>query len=262
MIFRISLVLALSSCASGFSSPGSTSLERANYLFQAGIGFYEAQQYPQSLETFYQAWQIDKKNLVYKMHYALALDAVGQHEKALATLEETCKASKNYPECDNNLSAFFIKAKRYEEAIAWADKALSVPTYKSPDVAYRNKGLGLYFLQRYAESKDAFQRSLRAAGRNASCLTRMYLSRSLLAQAEFEEAVREARLARSMCETRTEAHFWLAYSLFRTARINEASAVLLELRDLSRDPETRSRAENMLSQLNREEALAEPAIIL
>lgn len=249
--------------ACALTGPSNSEKHQAQNLFQAGIGFYESKQYPQSLQAFQGAWELDSKNVAYKMHYALALNSVGKTDKSLQILEEACKESRNpYPECENNLSALLIRSGRYEQALTAAEKALSIATYASPETALRNKGLSLYFLQRYSEAEIVLLQSLGPHGGNGSCLTRMYLSRSTLAMARFKDALREARLARNICENRGDTHFWLAYTLYKSAQIAEAIAVLAELRDQSRDPETRAQAQKMISQLNREEPLAEPAIIL
>lgn len=243
-------------------SPSSSEKEKAHQYFQAGLGLFESEQYPQSLSSFKEAWRILPQNVAYQMHYALALDAVGKNQEALKLLEETCSTQNEYPECHNNLSVFYLKSKRYQEALDAASQALSIPTYTSPEVALRNQGLSFYFLTRHSEAQRSFRDSLKTGSITHMCVTRMYLSRSLLSTAQFKEALHEARLARNMCDSHSEIQFWLIYTLFKTAYINEAHAQLSELRDYARSPEIRERAQKMLSQLNREEPLEEPSIIL
>jgi Tfp pilus assembly protein PilF len=262
LIFQALLGLGLGACAL-MSGPSNQDQDRANDYFSAGVGYFGDQKYPQSLQAFEEASRLWPQNPNFEMHRALALFYVGREDQALSLMEKTCPSVPQFPECHNNLSALYLKQKRYAPALASAEKALSVPTYVSPELAFTNKGLALQGLGRPREALQALQSVKEERNsRIARCQNLILQSRSHLALAEFSDARRKARVARELCENEARCRFWQAYVEYRLGEMHEAREILDDTMRTFRDAAIRDEARTALNRLNREEALAEPEVIL
>lgn len=84
-----------------------------------------------------------------------------QYDKADLSFKQALKLSPNSSEINNNYGWFLCSAlNKPNDSIHYFDKALSDPTYPSPEVAYLNKGVCHTKMQQYKLADSYFERAL------------------------------------------------------------------------------------------------------
>lgn len=260
LVLGVIIGLALGAC-SLLSHTSEKDLKNADNYFNAGVGFLDDKNYPESLQAFEEAVRLSPRDPNFEMHRALALFKVGREEESLRIFKKTCPIPKEFPECYNNYSQLLVLKGQYREGLQAADKALESPTYSSPDFARINKGLALHYLGRYKDAISTWS-TVGELSRPLRCRVSLYLSRSSLALADFSEASRHARIGRDLCENDPHGPIWAAYVQYRVGEIEAARDILTDAIRTFRQPEIRDQARVLLNRLNREEVLAEPPLFL
>lgn len=167
IIYRmIAISVLLSACASnGIKQP--TAAQRQEEMVQIktqlAVEYMKAADYRQAVESIDEALKVDSHYV-----YAWLIRAqIWQYLKEPAKAEESFRRAlalePNSAEVNNNFGWFLCDVQnRPNEAIAYFDKALSDPTYPSPQVANLNKGICTSRMGQYQMAKAYFERALAA----------------------------------------------------------------------------------------------------
>jgi len=107
-----------------------------------------------------EAIQLDPDNAQYHNTLGLVLLNLGRPTEAQAEFQTAVDLDKNSPDMEHNLGISLAQQSRYTDAIASYKKALSFPTYTTPEVAYYNMGEAFIRLGKPQEAQEAFRAAI------------------------------------------------------------------------------------------------------
>jgi tetratricopeptide (TPR) repeat protein len=96
----------------------------ADFQFRLGLALVNAHQVEAAVQIFRRVIQLDTGHVQGWYNLALALSAAGQTDESLAALDHASYLAPRDPQIPYARAKIFIRAKRYEEARASAQKAL------------------------------------------------------------------------------------------------------------------------------------------
>ncbi len=160
-----------------------------------------------------EALQLDPDNAQYHNTLGLVLLNLGRPVDAQAEFQTAIDLDKTSPDLEHNLGIALAQQNRFEDAVAAYKKALTFPTYTTPEVAYYNMG-------------EAYIR----------------LGKPLEAQESFRAAIQ-------LEPTMVAAHYGLGLALSQGGRRDEAKAAFRQARDLDPASPFSELAKNALRQL-------------
>lgn len=112
------------------------------------------------LAALKEALQLDPDNAQYHNTLGLVLLDLGRPVEAQAEIQTAIELDKSNPDLRHNLGVALAGQGRLEDAIAAYKKALSFPTYVTPEVAYYNMGEAFIRLQKPQEAQEAFRAAI------------------------------------------------------------------------------------------------------
>ena len=157
------LFLAGALCAVGCASTRDQEVKRlqARALYEQGLGHLENQRIALGLSSVQEAVRLDPSSALYRntlgvlfLHYlARPVDAQREFEKAL-------EIDPAYAEAQGNLGVALAQQGRWSEAVSAYRKALSMPVYPTPELAYANLGWAYVNLKRPKEAEEAYRAAI------------------------------------------------------------------------------------------------------
>jgi Tfp pilus assembly protein PilF len=160
-----------------------------------------------------EALQLDPDNAQYHNTLGLVLLNLGRPVDAQAEFQTAIDLEKTSPDLQHNLGIALAQQNRFDDAIAAYKKALTFPTYTTPEVAYYNMGEAYIRLGKPQEAQESF------------------------------------RAAIQLEPTMVAAHYGLGLALSQGGRRDEAKAALRQARDLDPASPFSELAKNALKQL-------------
>jgi Tfp pilus assembly protein PilF len=160
-----------------------------------------------------EALQLDPDNAQYHNTLGLVLLNLGRPVDAQAELQKAIDLHKTSPDLQHNLGIALAQQNRFDDAIAAYKKALTYPTYTTPEVAYYNMGEAYIRLGKPQEAQESF------------------------------------RAAIQLEPTMVAAHYGLGLALSQGGRRDEAKAAFRQARDLDPASPFSELAKNALKQL-------------
>jgi len=143
-----------------------------------------------------EALQLDPDNAQYHNTLGLVLLNLGRPVDAQAEFQTAIGLEKTSPDLQHNLGIALAQQNRFDDAIAAYKKALTFPTYTTPEVAYYNMGEAYIRLGKPQEAQESF------------------------------------RAAIQLEPTMVAAHYGLGLALSQGGRQDEAKAAFRQARDL------------------------------
>jgi Tfp pilus assembly protein PilF len=160
-----------------------------------------------------EALQLDPDNAQYHNTLGLVLLNLGRPVEAQAEFQAAIDLDKISPDLQHNLGIALAQQNRFDDAIAAYKKALTYPTYTTPEVAYYNLGEAYIRLNKPQEAQESF------------------------------------RAAIQLEPTMVAAHYGLGLALSQGGRRDEAKAAFRQARDLDPASPFSELAKNALKQL-------------
>ena len=160
-----------------------------------------------------EAIQLDPQNAQFHNTLGLVYLNLGRPIDGQAEIEMAIELDKNNADYNHNLGIALAQQGKFEEAIVAYKKALSFPTYSTPEVAYYNMG-------------EAFIRLRKP-----------------------QEAVESFRAAIQLEPTMVAAHYGLGLALSQAGKPDEAKAAFRQARDLDPASPFSELAKHALKQL-------------
>jgi tetratricopeptide (TPR) repeat protein len=133
--------------------------ESENYLvpFEAGMGFFRANMFPQAAEAFAEAARLHPTHLAARNNLGLSLARLGDIPGARRAYQEALRINPEYAVARNNLANILLAENDLSGAIAEYRRALrSYPEYAE---AWYNLGVALAQTGQTAEGITAFRRA-------------------------------------------------------------------------------------------------------
>ena len=187
--------LVVSGCASAAKDREVQRLQ-AQAAYEQALKHLQENRVSLGLVSLQQAIALDPENATY--HNALGVLYLDMRKPvdAQAEFQKAVDLNPSYAEAQHNLGLSLAEQGRFEQAIAGYRKALSVPMYTTPEVAYNNMGNALFAEGKYREAEDAYRAALQLNNRMPSAL--YGLGMALSRQGRPEDAKVVLRSARDM----------------------------------------------------------------
>jgi Tfp pilus assembly protein PilF len=207
----IAALLLLSGCASKQNEEVRKLQARATY--EQAVRNLSENRLSLGMAALKEALQLDPDNAQYHNTLGLVLLNLERPVDAQAEFQTAIDLDKTSPDLQHNVGVALAQQKRFDDAIAAYKKALTYPTYTTPEVAYYNMG-------------DAYIR-----------------------QGKPQEAQESFRAAIQLEPTMVAAHYGLGLALSQGGRRDEAKAAFRQARDLDPASPFSELAKNALKQL-------------
>lgn len=226
--------------------------------FALGVSAYGNQQYPAALAYFNQAESKAPSNPSYQMHTGLALMALERFSDAEKKLQTACSTVSEYPDCWNNLAAFYLRVGKPSESLTYSRRAAASPSYATPETALANEARALIALKKYNESLEALQKAERIGQSN--CGISLLKAQTLSRLKYYDLALQSARKGESQCSSDSKTHFWVAYLHQKIGRPALAAQKYKSILETFRDEKTVFQTNQYLEQLEKRIPLKEPQL--
>jgi tetratricopeptide (TPR) repeat protein len=204
---RVALGLILlfgAACATSQRRPGVEGLP-ADKLKELGEKYLVAGNMEQALKYLGDAEKKTPNDPQIQYDFGLAYGAMRQPDKSLAYFQKALALKPDYPEAHNAMGALHAEQGRSEEAREAFNRALAVPTYKTPYFAHFNLGR-LY--EKEGNLTQAIAEYREAVNLNSQYLSAYYRMGTLLeTQDRYDEALQAYRDAISVSPDNVEAQY-------------------------------------------------------
>ena len=128
---------------------------------QLAIEYMNIRDYRAATATIEEALKADENYDMAWLSRAQIYQVLKVNDKAEESFHRALAISPNGAEINNNYGWFLCSSKNNPAAsIAYFDKALSDPTYPSPEISYLNKGICTAKMGQYRQADDFFENAL------------------------------------------------------------------------------------------------------
>jgi Tfp pilus assembly protein PilF len=186
---------------------------RARATYEQAIRNLSENRLSLGMAALKEALQLDPENAQYHNTLGLVLLNLGRPAEAQVEFQTAVDLDKASPDLQHNLGISLAQQSRYADAIEAYKKALTFPTYTTPEVAYYNMGEAYIRLGKPQEAQESF------------------------------------RAAIQLEPTMVAAHYGLGLALSQGGRRDEAKAAFRQARDLDPASPFSELAKNALKQL-------------
>lgn len=159
--------VVLSACSSHEKVRKPTAAERANEIAQIktqlAIQYMSTKNYRQAVDAIDDALKANARSTDAWMIRAQIWQFLKEPAKAEESFQRALSLNSSSPEINNNYGWFICDVRKNPNAaMAYFDKALSDPTYPTPEVAQLNKGICSQRMGQYQLANSYFERALAA----------------------------------------------------------------------------------------------------
>jgi Flp pilus assembly protein TadD len=190
----VALAVVGGGCATG-KEEQVRKIQARNAYDQGGSNFREGR-VSLGLAALQEAVQLDPENAVYRNALGVAQLQLRRWPEAQVSFEKAIELDSLYAEAYHNLGLALASQGRLDQAVASYRKALTFPTYPSPELAYHNMGEAYLRLGKLREAEESLRQAIQLEPKN-----------------QF-------------------THYLLGVVLAEAGRKNEATAVFRQARDL------------------------------
>lgn len=249
----LALALALlGACAS------SKSASKAQLYYELGMNLMSEDKVPAALSNLQEAAKLDPDRPEILMHLGIAYMKLGNDAKAEEALSRALELQPDSPDLMNNLSAFYLQAKKPEKAALYAQQALQILTYQTPELALANLAQAQVAMKQKERALGTLEDALKRSPDN--CAVRMLYSRTLYQNGRDSQAMREARLVQKRCPLKASGHLWEAYLLYKHRRRQDSQAKYQQTLELMRRGPGADQAQEALFNLKNHVPPPEPGL--
>jgi len=174
----------------------------------------------QALGELLEAEKYDPQNADVQNHLGLVYQGNKKYDLAVEHLKRALALRKNFPQAHNNLGTVYLDMKRYPEALAEFNIAVSDMLYTTPHFVYNN--IGLVYLEQglYDQALTAFKKAVEIAP--GYSLAYNNIGRTYLAMNNLEEAAKAFSKAVEYAPNYAIAFFNLAEVYMQMGQIEKA----------------------------------------
>ena len=192
--------------------------------YTLGLSFLQSDNPTLALKEFLKAVEDDPKNP--QVHAGLA--RAYQYKKAYALAEKhylkALALSDNDPKYQNNLAALYITMERWDQAIAYFQKASENLLFMRPELALMGKGYAYSRKGDYPAALHAYRDAEAIAPRLAAL--HFHIGETYAALGQVEQAVNSYERALLHAPSYSEARYQLAVLLLKDQQIDRAKELL------------------------------------
>jgi len=229
-------------------------LQEADNHYEYGLLYLRNGKYNLAFGEFQKAEKLNPKDA--RIYNGLGLtyyfqakfpEAVQEYKKALSLNSE-------YPEAYNNMAAALAKKEEWRDVVLYADNALSISSYTTPELAHFNKGVAYYHLKEYEKAREEFETSLELDANYAD--THYYLGLTQMEQKQYASAIKSFQKSLELLSLAEggqedplfiESRYYLALAYLQNRQNDFASKEFQKVIDLAPDS---ARAQDARQYLN------------
>ncbi len=148
------LFTLLSGCATFQNSKEDEAQEQAEWHYEMGKGYFEANDTTHAIRELTQAIEIDADHST--AHYLLGFIYMGRRDytRAIRHFRETLRIDPGYHFAKNNLGTVYLATERWEDAAELFQELLDETLYTTPELAHNNLGWAYFKMGRHAEALE------------------------------------------------------------------------------------------------------------
>lgn len=169
---------------------------QAQAAYEQGVKNLQDKRISLGLVALQQAISLDPENAIYRNALGVVYLDMRRPAEAEKEFQKAAELDPGYAEAHHNLGLALAEQGQFDRAIAGYRKALAVPTYTTPEVAYNNMGNALFSQGKFRDAEDAYRAALQLNARLPSAL--YGLGMALSRQGRQEDARTALRSARDM----------------------------------------------------------------
>jgi Tfp pilus assembly protein PilF len=155
-LFALGSALALAGCAS--TQDQEVQRLRARATYEQGLSHLSDKRVSLGLASFQEAARLDPTAPLYHNTLGVVyLHYLSKPIEAQAEFQRAIDLDPSYAEALTNLGVTLAQQGRWEDAIAAYRKAISLPIYPSPEVAYANMGWAYLNLNKPREAEESYR---------------------------------------------------------------------------------------------------------
>jgi Tfp pilus assembly protein PilF len=155
-------VMCLLVLAAGCGTTQSEELQKlqAKNSYENAVRNLTANRLALGMAALKEAIQLDPQNAQFHNTLGLVYLNLGRPIDGQAEIEMAIELDKNNADYNHNLGIALAQQGKFEEAIVAYKKALSFPTYSTPEVAYYNMGEAFIRLRKPQEAVESFRAAI------------------------------------------------------------------------------------------------------
>jgi tetratricopeptide (TPR) repeat protein len=163
-IVVVALAVVLAGCASTETDKQVQRLQ-ARSAYEQALKNLQDRRVSLGMAALQQAITLDPENALYRNTLGVVLLDLKQPAQAQDQVERAIALDPDYAEAHHNLGLAHAEQGRFGPAVAAYRKALTYPTYTTPEVAYNNLGNAYFALGQLKEAEESYRAALRLEGR-------------------------------------------------------------------------------------------------
>ncbi|MCS6837738.1 MAG: tetratricopeptide repeat protein [Bdellovibrionaceae bacterium] len=247
ILLALATLVLLGSCAH-FSEERR---EKARLQFEIAMGYLESGSYPEALNHFLKAHELDPDDPHILNGLGLTYFHRGRVDLAKKHLLKAIKKKPSYTEAINNLSFILIENQQYAEAEKYIKRALQDLTYPKPATALLNLGYLNYKINKLEAAKRPVTQALQYDRDN--CFGNHLLAKIYYAEHDFKNAARAFDKASAVCslDAADEIHYYAGMSYQKAGDLSRAKARYQEILRLFPESNYRDLAEDQIQRIER-----------
>jgi len=135
-------------------------LRQVESHYEYGMLYLQNGKYNLAFREFEKARQLNPKD--HRLYHGIGLINYfqGNFSSAIREYQKAIDLNSTYPDAYNNMAAALAKLEQWPEVIQYAEKALAVPSYATPEFAHYNKGIAYLNLGEYERARTELEISL------------------------------------------------------------------------------------------------------
>jgi len=170
---------------------------RARATYEQGLGHLSERRVSLGLTSIQEAVRLDPDTALYRNTLGIVfLHYLGKPVEAQAEFQKALELDPSYAEAETNLGIALAQQGRWTDAIAAYTKALTMPVYPTPEIAYANLGWAYLNLDRLKEAEEAYRTAIQLQPKFAQAY--YFLGVVLERQGQRNEAKTAFRAARDL----------------------------------------------------------------
>jgi len=153
-------VTVVAACKTGHNADDEVRKIRARALYEQGLRSLNDKQISLGLVSLKESVSLDPENATYRNALGVLYLDMRNSSSAQAEFSKAVEIDPTYAEAEHNLGLSYAQQGRYEQAITAYRKALSLPLYTTPEVAYYNMGLAYAQSGRPREAEESLRTAI------------------------------------------------------------------------------------------------------
>ncbi len=215
-IFIVAVLFLAVSCAASRAKKK----EDSGAHYRLGVAHLNDRNYSEALKELTTAVEMYPDDPSYHNGLGLAYFARSMNKEAIAQFKEAVRLDPKFSDAYLHLSAVYLSEKRWDEAIAVDDAAVKNIFYRTPELAYLNRGLAYFGKGDYKTAFESFRKAIEFNAKYTPAYYHMGLA--LDKMNALRDSIEAFKTAVSLDDAYVEAHYSLGLAYIKLKNKGEA----------------------------------------